>query len=84
VLTPLEAAGIYLVGLNSKATFVTPAVTLTYRRVGTQLELTWPMGVLQSATQLNGTFTDISPAPTSPYLVTPSTGNRFYRVRIPN
>ena len=81
-LTPLDAAGIYLVGVNSHASFTSTAVTLAVRTVGNQLELSWPAGSLQSASEASGIYTDITPAPGSPYLVTPSLSRQFYRVRV--
>lgn len=47
-----------------------------------QLQLTWPCGFLQSATQVTGPFTDVTNA-TSPYGFTPlvSPQSQFYRVR---
>jgi len=71
-----------LVGVNNHASFTTTAVTLNSRMVGNQLELSWTTGSLQSASEANGTYTNITPAPTSPYLVTPSLSRQFYRVKV--
>ncbi|MGH7967789.1 MAG: LamG-like jellyroll fold domain-containing protein, partial [Limisphaerales bacterium] len=83
-LTPLEAAGIYVAGISNNVTFAASAVTLALERSGAQLQLSWPSGALQSADQAAGPYTDITPAPTSPYLVTPSLAQKFYRVRVSN
>ena len=56
-------------------------VTLSIQIVGSQIQLTWPSGTLQSADQVDGQYSDISGA-VSPYLVTPSGAQQFYRVRV--
>ncbi len=56
-------------------------VTITIQPVGSQIQLNWPSGTLQSADQAAGPYSDISDA-TSPYLVTPSVTQQFYRVRL--
>ena len=56
-------------------------VTLTIQPVGSQIQLTWPSGTLQSADQAAGPYSDI-PDATSPYLVAPSAAQQFYRVRV--
>jgi hypothetical protein len=57
-----------------------PPVTVTIRPSGNQMQLTWPNGILQSASQANGPYTDVIGA-TSPYTVTPSAPQQFFRVR---
>ena len=54
---------------------------LAIRPHGDQLELTWPGGVLQSATEAEGPYGDVTHA-VSPLRITPSTGRSFYRVKI--
>jgi hypothetical protein len=83
-LTPLEAAAIYVAGISNQASFTSTTVTLSIQRSGSQLQLSWPSGVLQSADQVTGTYSDITPAPSSPYLVSPSLSKKFYRVRVTN
>jgi len=46
----------------------------------TQVQLIWPCGVLQSATQATGPYADMLNTP-SPYTMAPTNGNHFYRVR---
>ncbi len=84
-LSPLEAASIYVAGVSNNVSFASPAVRLDFTKAGNQLQLSWPVGgVLQSADVVTGPYNDVSPAPTSPHLVTPSPGNKFFRVRMPN
>ena len=83
-LAPLEAASIYVAGISNNASFTSPTVTLSIQRSGNQIQLSWPAGVLQSADQATGTYTDITPTPTSPYLVSPTLSKKFYRVRLTN
>lgn len=54
--------------------------TVTVRQVGTQIELHWNRGVLQSAEAVNGPWTDVADA-FSPHLVTPTGPRGFYRTR---
>lgn len=64
---------------------VTPStnfpVTLNFRTGTNGVELAWPSGVLQSATNVSGPWLDIGVA-TSPFTVTPNEPKRFYRVRL--
>jgi hypothetical protein len=80
-LTPFEVASIYTAGVNG-VTFAPKVVpvTLTISTSGTQVKITWTGGTLESADTINGTFTAVSGA-TSPYLVTPTTAAKFYRVK---
>jgi hypothetical protein len=48
---------------------------------GGQLQLTWPSGILLQATSLNGPWTTNSA--TSPYTLTPTGAQKFYRVQLP-
>lgn len=56
-------------------------VALTLKPLGDQLQLVWAGGVLQSASEVDGTYTDMTIA-VSPLVVTPSEFRRFYRVRV--
>ncbi len=64
---------------------VTPApnfpVTLNFQTGTNRVDLAWPSGVLQSATNVSGPWSDIGGA-TSPYAVTPNEPQRFYRTRL--
>lgn len=53
---------------------------LQFRRMGEELELTWSAGVLQSAGELPGTWTDVGQA-VSPHRITAEQAPRFYRLR---
>jgi len=63
------------------APIVSSAVTLTAKLIGAKLVLTWPNGTLQSATQVNGQYNDLTGI-TSPYTNTPSGPQQFYRVKV--
>jgi hypothetical protein len=45
-----------------------------------QIVLTWTTGQLQSASNINGPYTDVSGA-TSPYTVPPSNAQQYFRIR---
>jgi hypothetical protein len=63
------------------SSLVAPApVTITIQRSGTQLQLIWSAGILQSADDPTGLFADLVGA-TSPYSLTPSEARKFFRVR---
>jgi hypothetical protein len=70
-----------LVTLYNAALGILPPVNLQIALVGTQVQLTWPMGSLLQATSLNGPWTTNYLA-ASPYTVAP-TGSMFYRVVVP-
>jgi hypothetical protein len=82
-LSSYEAASIYTAG-NNGVTFgaaPTPDVTLSIATSGSQVKLTWASGTLQASPTVTGAFTNITTA-TSPYSVTPSATNLFYRVKV--
>jgi hypothetical protein len=83
-LTPLEVSGIYVAGISNGVSFASPIVMLTSKRSGTQVQLSWPTGFLQSADVVTGPYTDVTPQPSSPYTVPSTTVIKYYRVRIPN
>ena len=65
----------------SAATLGSPMpVNLTYSRSGSSMELTWPYGTLLQATNVNGPWTVNGNA--SPYNVTPTGPQMFYRVQV--
>ena len=49
--------------------------------VGNQLQIAWPDGTLQSATNAAGPYVDVPGNPTSPLLVSPTEERVFYRSR---
>jgi len=57
-----------------------PPVTITISLSGSQVQLVWPQGTLQSASQATGAYTDLTNG--SPFLLTPSNAVQFYRVRV--
>jgi hypothetical protein len=73
-LPPANVYKLYLAAVGELITYTNPSGSLT---------LYWPEGTLQSATNVNGTYTPVSGSPTSPYTVpNPKTPPRlFYRVQ---
>ena len=55
-------------------------ITLKIRLSGNQAILTWPAGTLQSASQLNGPYSNVTGA-TSPYTTPVSGAQEYYRVQ---
>jgi len=76
-LTESQIQNLFFVALGAPPT---PNVTLSCSWIGRQLNLSWPQGTLLEATSLHGPWTTNS-AP-SPYLVTPTGPQKFYRVRV--
>jgi hypothetical protein len=58
-----------------------PPVSLQLSRVGSNIQLSWPLGRLLEATSVKGPWTTNSLA-VSPYTVTPTGGAKFYRVLV--
>ena len=63
------------------SSIVPPNVSLQYQVVNGQLVLSWSTGVLQTALTVTGPYTDV--ATPSPYSVSPSGPQQYFRVRIP-
>jgi hypothetical protein len=59
---------------------VAPVVTFNIRSSGGNVILAWPVGILQSATQVAGPYNDILGA-TSPYTNVLSASQQFFRIR---
>src|SRR5581483_2106353 len=81
ILTPAQISSIYA----SDAVANPTALTLRFNfdaAPGAGINLTWPagVGILQSAAQVNGPYTDV-PAANGPYIVAPSATQRFFRLR---
>ncbi|MCL5098347.1 MAG: immunoglobulin domain-containing protein [Candidatus Omnitrophica bacterium] len=62
----------------AESTAALPGITLT--KSGLNISLSWVMGTLQSATNVIGPYQDVSGA-SSPYQVTPTGTQQFYRTR---
>lgn len=73
-LSPAQVQNHYNAGLN-------PVVTLYLQRSGSNVMLLWSPGILQSAANVLGPYSDL-PTATSPYSVPPSGAGQFYRVRV--
>jgi hypothetical protein len=82
-LTPLEAASIYAAGNLSAQSFTgTYPTSITLEVLpGHQLRLSWPYGILQSATSVTGPYTAVSGA-TSPYTTSSASGAKYYRLKL--
>jgi hypothetical protein len=78
-LTPLEVAAIYTAGVNNKS-FVGAPDSFYMVQYGGSLKIYWNIGVLQSANNVNGPYTDV-PSATSPYTVSPAGARAFFKVR---
>jgi hypothetical protein len=57
------------------------SVTLLPQPSAGRLQLSWPGGTLQSASQAEGPYADI-PGAASPYSIVPSSAQQFFRVRL--
>ena len=55
-------------------------VNITLQMSGANLQLTWPQGTLLQTTNLTGPW--VTNLATSPYLVSPTNGRMFYRIRV--
>jgi len=67
---------------NSKYVVVSnlPPVSLTIQPLSNQSRLSWPVGTLQTATQVTGPYTNITVS--SPYTLTPTGAAQFFRVKV--
>ena len=74
------ARGDYI-GLGYRAVVAPP--TLGLSRSGNLLQISWSgPGTLQASDSVSGTYTDVTPAPTSPYTVDPTSATaKFYRLK---
>jgi hypothetical protein len=65
--------------------FTTPvtgqAVSLGIKMSGTQIEISWAGGTLESSTSVTSGWAAVPNAAASPYKATPDGGQRFYRVK---
>jgi hypothetical protein len=82
-LTPLEAASIYAAASINGQTFTGtyPASITAQVLPGHQLQLSWPYGILQSATKVSGPYTTVSGA-SSPYTTSSASGAKYYRLKL--
>jgi hypothetical protein len=56
--------------------------SISIQKIGANVVLNWPRGTLQSASNINGTYTAVSGA-TSPYTNSPAESRRFFRLQVP-
>ncbi len=80
-VTMYDFLGAGNVGMNAATLSLAPLSppTLQLSRSGSGLQLAWPYGTLLQATNLSGPWTTVTAA--SPYTVTPSAPQMFYRVK---
>ena len=80
-LTPLEAASIYIAGASNSVSFVSAPGTFVLESLpGGLIRLSWNVGVLQSAANVIGPYTDV-PGATSPYTTSAASAQRFFKLR---
>jgi len=79
-LTPLEVSGMYVAGRNRHVSFATIPLQITILTSSDPLRLAWPAGILQWSPAVAGPDSDL-PSAVSPYRLTPSGQQRFYRLR---
>jgi hypothetical protein len=80
----LEAASIYMAAISNQPPLSFTGAPLTFSlqvQPGPQLQLTWDVGNLQSASSLIGPWTDVAGA-TSPYTNSPTGTQEFFRVHL--
>jgi hypothetical protein len=85
-----NAAGVYNVAaiigncvseLGSTTVTANPPASVSIQCSSNGLVLTWPIGTLQSADELAGSWSDV-PEATSPWTVATNAPQLFYRVRV--
>ncbi len=59
-----------------------PSPGLTIDRSGANVIITWSAGTLQEATSVTGLYNDVTPQPTSPYTVSATAPQKYYRLRL--
>jgi hypothetical protein len=60
---------------------VNPPPSLSIQRSSPNLTLAWPVGILQSVTNLSGTWADV-PGANTPYTNTSEGPQQFFRLRL--
>jgi hypothetical protein len=81
VLTPGQAIGIYAAGQVGQSFDVNGPALLTLQKSGSNLELIWQQGTLQSVENLGDTWVNVSGAVAPYHVVTPTDSKKFYRVK---
>jgi hypothetical protein len=81
-LTPVEAASLFVAASTNGLSFTGAPITIKTKLSGGTIILSWPAGVLQSATNVTGPWNGVTGF--SPLTVTPSNGppRTFYRVHL--
>jgi hypothetical protein len=74
--TPAQVLNLYHAALGTAP----PSVTLSIQRVGANLQLSWPQGILLEATDVGGPYTTNNNS--SPYLFSPTGTKKFFRVQV--
>jgi hypothetical protein len=64
--------------------FTGPVLSLRIERSGNDVLISWtaPAATLHEAPTVSGPWEEVAPPPTSPYLISVSATNRFYRLRL--
>jgi hypothetical protein len=68
-------------GFTQPVTAPVSAPTVAIKLSGTQVEINWTGGTLESSASVTGGWSAVTGAPTSPYKVTPDGAQKFYRVK---
>ena len=80
-VAPLDVSAIRLAGSINRFSFISTHMKITMQIGGGQIQLIWPSGTLESASELTGRF-DPVPGANSPFPVTPTETKKFYRVKL--
>jgi hypothetical protein len=81
-LTDYDVLSVYNAGQNSGVSFDTYGPFKVYiKSVGSNLYLSYQGGTLYEATSVNGPYTPVSGASAPVYVTTPSTTQKFYKVK---
>jgi hypothetical protein len=80
VLSSVEVGAIYTAGNTYGAGVASAPVFIEIQSTGSTDQLIWSGGILQSAKDVTGPYTDVSGA-TSPYSLAPTADRKFYRLR---
>jgi hypothetical protein len=68
-------------GFTTPVTNSVPAATMAIRISGSQVEISWTAGTLESSATVNSGWATVADATTSPYKVTPGGKQQFYRTK---
>jgi hypothetical protein len=81
-LTPLQVGSIYIAAISNQMSYVSGPIVFTRQTLSpTQFKLTWNAGTLQSASNVLGPYSNVTPV--SPFTVTvTNAAQQYYRVKL--